>query len=311
MGVRVKAPRIAWGLCLSDTVDDYCPRCYVTKIGMEWNMVERSHSVKIQMLRLKQVIERTGLSRSSIYDRMSPESPRYDPYFPKQIKLGLKSVGWEEAKIQAWLENRVNTERAADELPCGKQQRTTVKSNHNDNYPVGCEVLPEVKISNQQADNLNENRCAETQHFFEKGLNETEFLERKRATVVRNLLEKHGKTGARVLYQQVMDLTMLSVGDPNDRRTIDKILGDITRASFAESGILLGVLVHEKGSSGSIPGDVFFDLVKSLGCTYQDANKFVEQQIIKIYEHFENPANKLTGKLGWIETRGVQKLHRW
>ena len=185
-----------------------------------------------------------------------------------------------------------------------------MKSNHNDKFPAGCEVLPALKVINQQADNLNENRCAETQNSFGKGLNETECLESKRAAIVRNLLEKHGKTGTRVLYQQVMDLTMLSVGDPDDSRIIDKILGDITRASFAESGILLGVLVHEKGSSNSILGDAFFDLVKSLGYTYQHANKFVEQQTIKIYEHLESPANKSKGKLRWIDVRGVRMLCR-
>ena len=66
-------------------------------------MVERSSS-KIHILRLKQLIERTGLSRSSIYDRMNPGSPRYDPSFPKQISLGLKSVGWEEEKYKLGLQ---------------------------------------------------------------------------------------------------------------------------------------------------------------------------------------------------------------
>ncbi|WP_231982598.1 helix-turn-helix transcriptional regulator [Pseudomonas mucidolens] len=41
-----------------------------------------------RILRLKQLSERIGLGRSTIYDRMDAQSPRYDATFPKPIKLG-------------------------------------------------------------------------------------------------------------------------------------------------------------------------------------------------------------------------------
>jgi predicted DNA-binding transcriptional regulator AlpA len=41
-----------------------------------------------KIIRLKRVIELTGLSRSTIYDRINPKSKRYDISFPKSIKLG-------------------------------------------------------------------------------------------------------------------------------------------------------------------------------------------------------------------------------
>lgn len=62
------------------------------------------------ILRLKQVMARTGLSRSTIYDRMSPNSPRHDPGFPKKVKLG-GAVGWEESAIDAWLQNLIAANR--------------------------------------------------------------------------------------------------------------------------------------------------------------------------------------------------------
>ncbi|MEI7430667.1 MAG: AlpA family phage regulatory protein [Betaproteobacteria bacterium] len=58
------------------------------------------------MLRLKQVMERTGLARSTIYDKMNPKSPRHDPIFPKQVNLGLGSVGWLESAISTWINGR-------------------------------------------------------------------------------------------------------------------------------------------------------------------------------------------------------------
>lgn len=59
------------------------------------------------ILRRKQVEERTSLSRSAIYDRLDPHSPRYDPSFPKQIKLSANSAGWVEAEIDHWLHMRL------------------------------------------------------------------------------------------------------------------------------------------------------------------------------------------------------------
>lgn len=59
------------------------------------------------ILRLKQVMERTGLSRSTIYDRMSPSSPRHDPSFPKQVSLGGDAVGWVQDEVEAWLQVRI------------------------------------------------------------------------------------------------------------------------------------------------------------------------------------------------------------
>lgn len=62
-----------------------------------------------RVLRLKQVLERVGLSRSTIYDRMNPASPRYDDTFPKPIKIGSSAVGWLESSISKWIESLVES----------------------------------------------------------------------------------------------------------------------------------------------------------------------------------------------------------
>lgn len=59
-----------------------------------------------QMMRLKDVIQITRLSRSTIYDIMDKKSKRYDPTFPKQIKLTERSVVWRADEITAWLESK-------------------------------------------------------------------------------------------------------------------------------------------------------------------------------------------------------------
>lgn len=54
------------------------------------------------ILRLPEVIKRTGLSRPSIYLKISKGE------FPRQIKLGIKSVGWIESDVDAWIEQRIH-----------------------------------------------------------------------------------------------------------------------------------------------------------------------------------------------------------
>ncbi len=63
----------------------------------------------IMILRLPTVIERIGIGRSTIYDWINPTSPRYDPTFPKQKKLGKQSVGWSESEINDCLLQREST----------------------------------------------------------------------------------------------------------------------------------------------------------------------------------------------------------
>jgi len=64
-----------------------------------------------KILRLKQVIDLTGLSRSTIYDLLNAKSTRHDSTFPKSIKLTECSVGWVEREVHEWIESRVAKSR--------------------------------------------------------------------------------------------------------------------------------------------------------------------------------------------------------
>lgn len=59
------------------------------------------------ILRLPAVKARTGLSRSTIYLRVS------DGKFPKPVSLGGRAVGWIESEVQQWLEQRIEASRKA------------------------------------------------------------------------------------------------------------------------------------------------------------------------------------------------------
>lgn len=54
---------------------------------------------------------RLGLSRSTIYDKINPKSPRYDATFPKPIRLGGGAIGWLRHEIDEWLERQIEASR--------------------------------------------------------------------------------------------------------------------------------------------------------------------------------------------------------
>ena len=58
-----------------------------------------------KLLRLPQVKATTGLSKSSIYARISEGT------FPKQIPLGPRLVVWVESEIQNWISEQVSAAR--------------------------------------------------------------------------------------------------------------------------------------------------------------------------------------------------------
>lgn len=58
-----------------------------------------------KFIRLPEVKSKTGLSRSSIYLRMS------NGEFPQSISLGGRAVGWLESDINEWLEHCIATSK--------------------------------------------------------------------------------------------------------------------------------------------------------------------------------------------------------
>jgi len=58
-----------------------------------------------RLLRLPEVKQLTGLSKSSIYARISEDS------FPRQIPLGSRTVVWLESDIQNWIAEQVSGAR--------------------------------------------------------------------------------------------------------------------------------------------------------------------------------------------------------
>lgn len=50
-----------------------------------------------KLIRIKDVMERTGLARSTIYKYISLGK------FPQSIKLGTRAVAWVENEVETWI----------------------------------------------------------------------------------------------------------------------------------------------------------------------------------------------------------------
>lgn len=52
-----------------------------------------------RILRLGSVLERTGLSRSTLYRKIERGS------FPAQVRISERCIGWRESDVEQWLKN--------------------------------------------------------------------------------------------------------------------------------------------------------------------------------------------------------------
>ena len=58
--------------------------------------------------RLPEVMARTGLGRSTIYDKIKKGE------FPPPINLGLRAVGWIAGEVIDWIQSRIDASRSGD-----------------------------------------------------------------------------------------------------------------------------------------------------------------------------------------------------
>jgi prophage regulatory protein len=60
-----------------------------------------NNEVVMKLIKLKDVMDITGLGRSTIYKYITEAT------FPKPVSLGKKSVAWVEGEVQEWVMERI------------------------------------------------------------------------------------------------------------------------------------------------------------------------------------------------------------
>ncbi|WP_154203343.1 helix-turn-helix transcriptional regulator [Vibrio harveyi] len=61
----------------------------------------------MKFLRLKDVMEKTGLSKSAIYSKIK------EGEFPVSVPIGSRTVAWVESDVEEWLQWRVQVRNRA------------------------------------------------------------------------------------------------------------------------------------------------------------------------------------------------------
>ena len=60
-----------------------------------------------RILRMPDVMQKLGISRSTVYRLMSDES------FPRQVKIGKRAKGWRLDAVERWIDTRDLNDRDA------------------------------------------------------------------------------------------------------------------------------------------------------------------------------------------------------
>ncbi len=77
----------------------------LVKLALTFIEQLRAFNMSNRIIRLPAVKDQTGLSRSSIYLRMSKGE------FPQSISLGDRAIGWLESDIEQWLEQCISASK--------------------------------------------------------------------------------------------------------------------------------------------------------------------------------------------------------
>lgn len=75
-------------------------------------------SLPRHILRLPEVLARTGLSRSTILAKGNRAHRGFDPKFPGKIKLGMRAVGWLADEVNCWIDaqKKISQEKSSQRI---------------------------------------------------------------------------------------------------------------------------------------------------------------------------------------------------
>ena len=70
----------------------------------------RAHAASVpaeaapRIIRLRHLVAKLGIGRTTIYNKLDNSHPLYDALFPRPVRLSKRAVGWVEAEADAYLQ---------------------------------------------------------------------------------------------------------------------------------------------------------------------------------------------------------------
>lgn len=83
---------------------------YALVAELEKEATHTTMPITSSILRLPDVKARCGLGRSSIYNMMA------EGQFPQAVSLGQRAVGWVEAEIVQWIQDRIERRKSCSTI---------------------------------------------------------------------------------------------------------------------------------------------------------------------------------------------------
>lgn len=74
----------------------------------------KNENLPFKLLRLKEVLQIVGVSRSTWYGFLREGGPSFDPDCPKPVKIGQKCVAWVLSEVEAYVEKKIQRSRNAE-----------------------------------------------------------------------------------------------------------------------------------------------------------------------------------------------------
>lgn len=74
----------------------------------------------MNIIRKTALLKKLGISKSTLYNWLSPKSVYHDPSFPQPFKIGHCCIGFDEADVDTWLESKKNKFHTAHASPAFK-----------------------------------------------------------------------------------------------------------------------------------------------------------------------------------------------
>ena len=100
---RVGIKVVCTGLQIISTA--LCSVALVKPRVIQMQLNQWGNGMPRKILRLPIVLDRTGLSRSTVYQRVT------EGRFPRPVSLGDRAVGWIEAEVEEWIACRIEASR--------------------------------------------------------------------------------------------------------------------------------------------------------------------------------------------------------
>ncbi len=249
-------------------------------------MESSKHKQDIVWMTQDEVCASVKYGKSKVNYLISLTDPRRSSIFPKPNKKSRRNL-WVKSDIDRY------KEWVLAELD-DSEYGNWLKSHHNDNQN-SLKSSPKLELETSHPAVAHNVESIDSS-IRAIGINRTE--------VVLKILEKAAATPQVVSYSSLLTATMLSKDIESDCQILDDILVQITRKSYLDEGVLLGILVLTRDFK---PREAIVELMQLLSIN-NFGQEFLKDQFTLLLKKYGDD-KKIKKHRMWVELPGKMYLY--